>query len=210
MIIKVCGMSDEENILEVAALDVDWIGFIFWKGSKRYVRPEDVERIRALIPRKTVKTVGVFVNAAKEDTMRTAARCRLDYIQLHGDEQPGLCRSLRSSGLSVIKAFRIADAGALAGVTAYKGAADYYLFDTPCEGYGGSGMTFDWQVLDSYNGQTPFLLSGGLNPGSVPALERFHHPRLAGIDLNSGFETAPGLKDVARLAHFTRSIANRQ
>ena len=152
------------------------------------------------------KRVGVFVNESKETILMYADRFALDYIQLHGCESPGYCRSLRSSGLHLIKAFSISQSKDLATVSDYKGLCDYYLFDAKTSLYGGSGNQFDWNLLHRYSGMTPFLLSGGINPYSVKAIREFHHPKLAGIDINSRFETAPGNKDVERIGKFLQAI----
>ena len=108
--------------------------------------------------------------------------------------------------MHLIKAFSIAHPKDLAAVSAYKGLCDYYLFDTKTPQYGGSGNQFDWNLLLRYTGMTPFLLSGGINPYSVKAIREFHHPKLAGIDINSRFETAPGKKDVERIGKFLQEI----
>lgn len=200
MLIKVCGMREPENIRAVAALPVDWMGFIFYPKSPRFIAPDeaDVETIRRC-PR---KKVGVFVNAPLEQMLEIVGRLGLDYLQLHGSESPDTCYALQKRGLVVIKAFSIATEEDLKAVEAYEGRTDYFLFDTKTPAYGGSGKQFDWKVLHAYTGQTPFLLSGGLHAGSAEALLAFHHPRLAGIDLNSGFETSPAQKDVRLLTAF--------
>jgi len=202
MIIKVCGMRDPENIRQVAALGVDWIGFIFWAASKRYCSSPPAERGG---PGRGVG-VGVFVNAPIEEMMATAADYRLDYLQLHGDETPDCCHTLQKRGYALIKAFPIATADDLKRTVAYEGRVDYFLFDTRCEGYGGSGKRFDWSLLQHYGGETPFLLSGGICPDSLEAVRRFQHPRFVGIDLNSGFEIEPGLKDVELLRSFIQGV----
>jgi phosphoribosylanthranilate isomerase len=210
MIVKVCGMRRAANILRVAALEVDWIGFIFWEKSKRYLSAEDGERVVAETRQAAFGKVGVFVNAPPEEMAAKAALCRLDYLQLHGDESPDTCLSLRERGFPLIKAFPVATEEDLKTTSRYEGQADYFLFDTRCAGYGGSGKPFDWTVLRAYEGDTPFLLSGGIHPGSLDALSRFRHPRFAGIDLNSGFETEPGVKDAGRLASFLRALRGGQ
>jgi phosphoribosylanthranilate isomerase len=138
--------------------------------------------------------------------MEKAAAYSLDYLQLHGNESPDLCHTLQKRGYALIKAFPIATEDDLQQTAAYEGRVDYFLFDTKCAGYGGSGKSFDWSVLHTYQGDTPFLLSGGIRPDSLDAIRRFSHPRCAGIDLNSGFETEPGLKDVALLKEFIQAI----
>ena len=200
LIIKVCGMTEAENIRNVEQLDVDMIGFIFYPKS-----PRCLCEIPTYLPVRA-KRVGVFVNESKETILMYADRFALDYIQLHGSESPGYCRSLRSSGLHLIKAFSISQSKDLATVSDYKGLCDYYLFDAKTSLYGGSGNQFDWNLLHRYNGPTPFLLSGGINPYSVKALREFRHPYFAGIDINSRFETAPGIKDVERISNFLKEL----
>lgn len=118
----------------------------------------------------------------------------------------GVCREVQQTGLRVIKAFSLRTPDDLLATESYAACCDYFLFDTPCNGYGGSGKSFDWEMLTHYHGETPFLLSGGLKPESLDALLKFSHPRWAGIDLNSGFEQAPGLKDAAALSDFIDSF----
>ena len=160
---------------------------------------------------------GRFSEMAATDSTRRAfaADCRakikeygLDGIQLHGHESPELCDLLRQKGLMVIKAFAIKDEDSLAAVYRYEPHCDYFLFDTPCSGYGGSGKQFDWSCLQHYEKNTPFILSGGINPASISQLKRFHHSRWAGIDLNSGFELSPGYKDPKRVKEFIEEMKN--
>jgi phosphoribosylanthranilate isomerase len=206
MIIKVCGMRQPENILQVATLKADWLGFIFWAKSKRQVRTEDEEWIREKTKNALFKKIGVFVNASTEDMMETAIRYGLDYLQLHGNESLDVCQILHKRGFPLIKAFSIATKDDLRQTADYEGQADYFLFDSKCEGYGGSGKSFEWSVLNAYEGKTPFLLSGGIHPGSLDAIRRFCHPRFAGVDLNSLFEIEPGVKDVEKLAPFIQAL----
>ena len=194
MIIKVCGMRDPENIREVAALGVDWIGLIFFARSPRRITNNGQLTIdnggkrysdcQLSIINYPLKKVGVFVNTSFEELVETAAFFRLDYLQLHGNETPEDCHALQKRGYSLIKAFQIATACDLEQTTNYEGRVDYFLFDTKCNSYGGSGKQFDWSVLEAYRGKTPFLLSGGIRPESAGAIRSFRHPRLAGIDLN--------------------------
>ena len=192
LIIKVCGMTEAENIRNVEQLDVDMIGFIFYPKS-----PRCLCEMPAYLP-VHAKRVGVFVNENKDDILMYTDRFALDYIQLHGNESPEYCRSLCNNGLHLIKAFSIAHPKDLAAVSAYKGLCDYYLFDTKTPQYGGSGNQFDWNLLLRYTGM--------INPYSVKAIREFHHPKLAGIDINSRFETAPGKKDVERIGKFLQEI----
>ena len=201
MIVKVCGMSDAVNIRLAEQLNIDWMGFIFYPPSPRYV-----ERRPDYLPQRQ-RRVGVFVNADEAFILSRISLFGLQLLQLHGHETPRQCRSLReATGLSVVKAFSVKSAADVAETRHYEGAADYFLFDTPTPGVGGSGQSFDHSLLDHYTGNTPFLLSGGLGPNSADNILALRHPRMAGIDLNSRFETAPGIKSIHRLQQFLQSL----
>lgn len=210
MITKVCGLCQAENIQAVAKTGIQWTGFIFYTPSPRCLLrdPAEAERVRQLITADAFrpKRVGVFVNASQEEIMEVAQQYRLDYLQLHGHESPDFCYALQKRGYALIKAFSIATAEDLAHTADYAGRVDYFLFDTKCAGYGGSGQRFDWSLLQDYQGETPFLLSGGIRPEMAADLQRFHHPRWAGIDLNSGFESAPGVKQAETLRSFQNNF----
>lgn len=206
MIIKVCGMREPQNIREVAALAINWIGFIFYERSKRFVERCPTEQQATDSEQLSPKKVGVFVNATIESMMEKASAYKLDYLQLHGNESPEDCHTLQKRGYSLIKAFPIATKEDFEKTREYEGRVDYFLFDTRCEGYGGSGKRFDWSILTEYEGETPFLLSGGIRPENAEAIRNFRHPRFAGIDLNSGFEIEPGLKDIDKLKNFIQQI----
>lgn len=203
MIVKVCGMREAENIRAVEQAGADWMGFIFFPRSARYVanRP-------TYLPARC-KRVGVFVDESTRLILQKAKAFGLHYIQLHGKETPEQCRELKAEGLGVIKVCSISGESDLPHAACYEQACDYLLFDTACPGYGGSGKSFNWNVLHAYHGNTPFLLSGGINPGSLDELARFRHPRWAGIDLNSGFETAPACKDAASIHTFIKQIKQK-
>lgn len=195
-------MRDPENIRQVEALRIDWMGFIFYPNS-----PRSVHNCQSpLVNCQFTKRVGVFVNATVEQMMETAQQYQLDYLQLHGNETPEDCYTLHKRGYALIKAFSIATEEDLEKTTAYEGRVDYFLFDTKCDGYGGSGKQFDWSVLHAYQEETPFLLSGGIRPESLDAIRAFRHPRFVGIDLNSGFEIEPGLKEVEKLKIFIHQL----
>ena len=196
--IKVCGMREAENIREVEALGIDMMGFIFWPKSSRYVSGQP-----DYLP-KHVKRVGVFVDEDLEQVKRLAADYGLDYIQLHGQESPAYIFQL--GGLHIIKAFNIATVEDLQQTQPYEGLVDYFLFDTKGKSVGGTGEKFNWDVLDAYQGSTHFLLSGGIGPDDAANVKAFHHPKCIGIDLNSRFELAPGLKDVKKLKDFIDQI----
>ena len=187
-------MREADNIRAVEALGIDMMGFIFWPKSSRYVsqRPD-------YLP-KRVKRVGVFVDEDPEQVKRLADDYALDYIQLHGQESPSYIFQLR--GLHVIKAFNISIAEDLLQTQPYEGLVDFFLFDAKGKSVGGNGEKFNWDVLDAYQGNTPFLLSGGIGPDDAERVNAFYHPKCIGIDLNSRFELSPGLKDVAKLKEF--------
>lgn len=203
MIIKVCGMREPHNIRAVEEAGADWMGFIFYPGSPRYVdkRPE-------YMPRRA-KRVGVFVDAAAGEIAERTAEFGLHAVQLHGHESHGFCPSVRRmlpDGTLLIKALHISCTDDMERAAEYENACDYLLFETPSRTYGGSGRMFDWSLLDSYRGTLPFILSGGIGPDSADALADLNHPRWAGIDLNSRFETAPAVKDAALVKKFINKI----
>ena len=219
--IKVCGMRDPDNIREVEQLFAlhynlftPLMGFIFYPKSSRYV-----SEVPAYLPTKC-KRVGVFVDASADDIIKKIHDFSLDIIQLHGNESPEQISHLSpltipeqishlsplTSHLLIIKAFNIATAEDLKSTAPYSGLVDYFLFDTKGPSVGGNGEKFDWSVLSNYEGETPFLLSGGIGPDDAERVSSFHHPKCAGIDLNSKFESAPALKDVTTLSHFLNEI----
>ena len=204
MIVKVCGMRDAANIREVEALGIDWMGFIFYPKSARYCA-----EVPSYLPTRC-KRVGVFVNAGIEDVVKHVGDYGLQVVQLHGDEDRLYVMKLRQAlgavdhVCTIVKAFSLSKPEDLQACEPLVGFVDYFLFDTPTAGYGGSGKQFDWSMLSQYHCMTPFLLSGGIGPDSRADLSRFEHPCCEGIDLNSKFEKAPGLKDVAALRKFLK------
>ena len=200
MIIKVCGMREPDNIRAVEQLGTDWMGVILYNRSPRFA-----SRTPEYLP-VSCRRVGVFVNATPAYLYNKVKELRLDIVQLHGHESPSLCAELRQYGLTVVKAFPVESEKDLELTVPYEHCCDYFLFDKRVSTFGGSGQSFPWNVLDAYQASVPFLLSGGLSPDSLAALRMFHHPRWAGIDLNSCFETAPGVKDIEALRRFIRSF----
>ena len=199
-------MREADNIRQVEALGIDWLGFIFWPKSSRFVHERP-----AYLPA-NAKRVGVFVDADIEVVRETAAAYCLDIIQLHGKESPSYIKQLRSLCSDhvavIVKAFNIATPEDLIQTEPYEGITDYFLFDTKAKMVGGNGTQFDWTVLNDYQGNTPFILSGGIGPDDAEKVKAFHHPMLAGIDLNSRFETVPAHKDVNLLRTFIETIKN--
>ena len=200
LIVKVCGLTEPANIEAIRALGVDMLGFIFYPLSPRYVLGKMPPNSMAGIAAGPQK-VGVFVNETVGQILTTANACGLDALQLHGQETPEHCNGLRPN-FKVIKAFSIAGVDDFEQTNAYEDACDYFLFDTKGPSHGGNGFAFNWDILDAYTGRTPFLLSGGIAPGDAEKINALQHPKLAGIDLNSRFESSPGVKDVALLAEF--------
>ena len=199
-------MREAENIREVeqfftlhSSLFTFWMGFIFYPKSSRYVSARP-----AYLPQKC-KRVGVFVDATIDDIRQHIVDYSLDIVQLHGHESTDSIRSLRSlcgDAISIIKAFNIATKEDLEATTPYAGLVDYFLFDTKGPSVGGNGEKFDWSVLEVYNGDTPFLLSGGIGPDDTGRILDYHHPKCIGVDLNSRFEIEPGIKDITKLKTF--------
>lgn len=197
MKIKVCGMKDPGNIKEVSQLPIDYMGFIFYERSPRYVGEVNPE-VLAQIPA-SIQKIGVFVDEDLGKVQSTALLYQLSFVQLHGDESPEYCRELRQNELKVIKAFSISASSFGMIRKEYEASCDLFLFDTQTPLRGGSGEKFDWEVLRSYKGKTPFFLSGGIAPDDKERIRQFQHPSFYGIDLNSRFEIEPGKKNIQKL-----------
>ena len=215
-------MRDARNIREVSQLGVDMIGMIFYPKSPRYVEmqsshagiiPDYAKEDINIKSSKTPARVGVFVDDMVQNIVTRVVNYHLDYVQLHGNEPRTMCENLRLTldpdirpGIKIIKAISVSDASDIQKYKEYVGAVDLFLFDTKCKTVGGSGRQFDWQVLEQYDGEIPFLLSGGIGPDDASRLHAFHHPKCIGIDLNSRFEIEPGVKDVEKLKGFLNEI----
>lgn len=206
-------MRDADNIRDISALGVDMIGLIFYPPSPRYV--QQFSSGAGIIPDyapdmgKTPLRVGVFVDDMPQNIVTRVYNYKLDYIQLHGNEPRETLENLRAiidpdinPNIKIIKAISVSSAEDIKKYKEYVGAADLFLFDTKCKTVGGSGEQFDWQVLQAYDGDVPFLLSGGIGPDDAERIKNFHHPKCIGIDLNSKFEIEPALKDVEKLKQF--------
>jgi len=206
MKIKVCGMKYPGNISQIVALKPDFMGFIFYPKSPRYAEPLDAEFLSTL-PRSVLK-IGVFVNEELDDILDVVKKYNLNGVQLHGSEPEDLCYTFKQAGLLTLKAFSIAEASDFDITEEYEGTCDLYVFDTKTPQHGGSGKKFDWNILSAYQGNTPFLLSGGIGPDDAEAIKAIDHPMLRGIDLNSRFEIEPGRKDASLLESFLKEIVN--
>ena len=218
MIIKTCGLRQNENIQAISQLGVDWIGLIFYEKSPRYVGLNpDLPSFLAQ-QNGAVKRVGVFVNETFEGVLAAVQQYGLSYVQLHGGESAVYCATLKrmmaerlEQTVGVIRAFRVSRAFDFAVTVDYEPFCDYFIFDTKApQVYGGTGHKFEWSILDRYQGNTPFLLSGGLGPNDAPAIKTLMHGALAGVDVNSRFELEPGLKDVTTLQSFIQELQHKK
>lgn len=196
--IKICGVTRLEDALEAVRLGADALGFNFWPGSKRFIAPATAREIVRRLP-PLVTTVGVFVDPTHDEATAAAAVSGVQVLQLHGDEPPELCRSFQ---LPVVKALRVAGPEALAALDRYPGVAGL-LLDAASAGYGGSGQTFDWSIARAAAARATLLLAGGLGPDNVAEAVRAVRPY--GVDVASGVESSPGVKDHEKLARFIRA-----
>ncbi|MBR4188052.1 MAG: phosphoribosylanthranilate isomerase [Bacteroidaceae bacterium] len=213
--IKVCGMRDAENIRDVERLGIDMMGFICWPKSPRYVR-----EVPAYLP--DCPRVGVFVNPSLDYVLERTKAFGFNFIQLHGTESPEFCKAVREkTGCKVIKAISIqtpsnsplkgedkslGKENSLPLREGWGGSVAFLLFDTKCTTIGGSGQKFNWDILSSYRGELPFLLSGGIGPEDAEQLRQFHHEKCLGFDINSRFEVEPGIKDIEKIKQFITAL----
>jgi phosphoribosylanthranilate isomerase len=200
--IKVCGMKNTANREAVEKLPVDFLGFIFYPKSQRFVG----ENTSPGLFESTKTKVAVFVNENAFEILGLAKNFGFDYIQLHGKENPKTCQLLKNQGLTVIKAFNLNEEFDFSVLKAFEKSVDYFLFDTKTEVPGGSGKKYNWEILEKYRGKVSFFLSGGIGPDDAEDIKQLEHPQLFGIDLNSGFEDEPGVKNVEKLNTFITKI----
>lgn len=201
--LKVCGNKHINNLMQLATLHVDYVGYIFYKESPRKV---ENNLLFSIFP--NANKVGVFVNDSLSNMVEKVQQYRLDVVQLHGDESLELIAQLREAlpNTEIWKAISVGDATDFEDLEKYQAFIDAFLFDTKSKLYGGSGKKFDWQLLESYSLDTPFFLSGGLHPTDTQKLLEIQHPQLLGFDINSGFESAVGVKDIAAIEAFQQEI----
>lgn len=205
MKVKVCGLRNRENIREIVTCKPDFLGFIFYPPSKRYVGESFDQRLLRSIP-PFINKVGVFVNENPETISQLVTRYGLDYVQLHGDEELSHVAAVKAKRINIIKSFRVDDNVDFKLTEPFVPYCDYFLFDTQSEVLGGSGQKFNWLVLQKYNCSKPFFLSGGINPEDAVSITALQHPCLFGIDINSGFEINPGIKDIFKVNEFIKTI----
>ena len=206
--IKVCGITQFKQLQQLEALNVDYAGLIFYKDSPRYMG-DKLSGKEIKNADFDLKKVGVFVNPSYSDLLDAIDEYGLDIVQLHGNETPEMCQDL-SEDVEVIKAFRVEDSSVNVDklVEPYDGVCDYYLFDTAGlkESFGGTGKQFDWSILNKAKIEKPFFLSGGIGPDDAAKVKTFKHPDFFAIDVNSKFETEPGVKDLAALLKFLQAF----
>ena len=210
MMIKVCGMRDIENINPLQELDIDFMGIIRYSKSKRFVDDSQKEKVAQQTMNKG--TVGVYVNESLENILKDIIPLQLDVIQLHGDEDSAFAKALLEIDIKIFKAFQITEDFDFNSLKEWEELAAQYvgklffLFDTATPNYGGSGKKFNWSILDSYKGEVPFLLSGGISKDDVALVKEFKHNMFLGIDLNSKFETEPGVKNIEEIKTFIEKL----
>ncbi len=208
MRVKVCGITQEEQLIKLAETGVTFAGLIFYPKSPRYVlRQMTTSQIKK---ESNINKVGVFVNASVEEVLQMVDECRLHMVQLHGDETPRYCEKI-ADYISVVKAFRISDSENIGWrIKDYMEVCDMFMFDTEGAGYGGTGKKFNWGKLHDVAVGKPYFLSGGIEPGDVEKLKEFSKlPEAKGlfaIDINSKFEILPGIKDMEKIKKFIQHL----
>jgi phosphoribosylanthranilate isomerase len=202
MKLKICGMREPENIKALAALTPDYMGFIFWAPSSRYVETTTPELPSA------IKKTGVFVDASVDYIQSMVLQHKLQAVQLHGEETPQYCALVQNFGVEVIKAFSIKDSFDFGQLEPYETSCDFFLFDTKGELPGGNGYGFDWSLLTNYPSQKPFFLSGGIGLEHTPQIKALLNTDLPlhAIDVNSKFELRNGIKNVNDLSNFKKQL----
>ncbi len=190
------------NREQVEQLPVDLLGYIFHPASPRYVG----ETPEAGLFNSEKPKVGVFVNENAFEILGLSKNLGFEWVQLHGNENPKTCQMLKKQGLKIIKVFKIDESFDFTTTTPFEKVSTCFLFDTKTKLHGGSGKKFNWHILDNYTGHIPFFLSGGIGPEDVKSVREFHHAKLTGIDLNSGFEDGPGFKNIEKLKKFIDAV----
>lgn len=205
MRLKVCGMRNSDNIKELLEFNPDYMGFIFYEKSSRFVGEELDEDLLKSFPN-TVKKVGVFVNATQAYILDKVKKYALDYVQLHGEEMPDFCRNLKFKGVNIIKAFSVDNQFNFGKLLNFKPYCDYFLFDTKGDLKGGNGLTFDWSVLRRYDNDKPFFLAGGIDLDNAAQARELAGLKIHSLDVNSKFEISPALKDIDKLSELIKIL----
>jgi phosphoribosylanthranilate isomerase len=205
MKIKVCGMTSFEQLQKLDQLGVDFAGVIFYENSKRFVG-DKLNARKSEIRSLQIRKVGVFVNAEIDNIKKEVKEYALSYVQLHGDESAEFCREVKDF-VPVIKAIRINEESDLEKeLKVFEEVCDYLLFDTDSKQYGGTGKQFNWDRLKQPDINNPFFLSGGIGLEDINKVKNFHHPMLFAIDVNSRFESEPGIKDMGKAEQFMNAL----
>lgn len=206
MNIKVCGITEMKQLKQLEGLDIDFAGLVFYKDSPGYIG-DKLSKKEVKNADFDLKKTGVFINPEMIDVLDAIDEYGLQVVQLNGDESPGMCEDL-SSEVEVIKAFHITGQEDIDKLVApYDAVCDYYLFDKAIDySLGGTGQQFDWNVLTKAKIEKPFFLSGGIGPEDAAKLKAFKHPDFFGININSKFETAPGVKDMSKVLQFKMAL----
>ena len=205
LLIKVCGMKNRGNIEALIKLKPDFIGYIFYAKSPRYVEQEIAHSLTERIP-SDIKKVGIFVNSTTEEIIEKFINLRLDFVQLSGHESLPFVKKLSHANIPIIKGVHVDSEEDLEKSYDFSPFISKFLFDTKTDNYGGSGLKFDWNLLHTYKGEIPFFLSGGIGPKETEDLLNFQHPLFEGVDINSKFEIEPGLKDIELIHSFINTI----
>ena len=201
--IKICGLKYPDNIRDVIALQPDYIGFICYPRSQRFIEDLDANWVTGLQgPKKT----GVFVDSTIHDVREAIGKYGFEAVQLHGSESTAYCAALADAGVEIIKAFGINEQFDWSVTAEYAPVIDYLLFDTRTPRHGGSGKKFNWSLLAGYTGNTPYFLSGGIGAENIADALQLNDDRLYALDLNSKFETGPGSKDITLLSNTLQTI----
>ena len=210
MRIKVCGMTRLDQVRALDEMGVEFAGLIFYPKSPRYIKRFHLSAIDLKREKLQINRVGVFVNETAEEILKTVEEWRLQMVQLHGDESPKFCEHI-SDHITTIKAFRLgANENVDWKIHPYQDSVDMFLFDTVGVSYGGNGTQFDWSVLEKAQIRKPYFLSGGIGPGDAERAREFgeRNRDLFSLDVNSRFETAPGIKDMDLVRTFAATIKN--
>jgi phosphoribosylanthranilate isomerase len=195
-------MCDADNITQIASLRPDYMGFIFYEKSPRFVGAKfEIPAIDA-----SIKKVGVFVDATIREMLMARDRHQLDFLQLHGKESPETVRDLRKSGVGIFKVFSMDDRFDFDQVQPFEEYVDFFLFDTKGKYHGGNAVTFNWKILAHYHGERPFFLSGGLTPENIDGIRNIDGNKLGAVDVNSGVESSPGLKNIDKVMSVIESL----
>jgi phosphoribosylanthranilate isomerase len=208
MELKVCGITQLEQLLALQEIGVDYAGLIFYEGSPRFIGAHNLEASILKQNEITIKRIGVFVNAKEDEILKAVDDWKLEMVQLHGEESPVFCEKI-SNHVKTIKAFRVKEEESLAyKVAPYENAVEYYLFDAMGKQYGGTGNKFDWTVIAEANIQKPYFLSGGLGPDDVADIQVFAeaNSNCFAIDVNSRFEVKPGVKNIEIVKTFAERL----